>query len=282
MSKYLNLSRQSKNIKSDFSINPKQVGLSKLYYSNKKWHMKKLFGIARLFILVSILAWACSKSNNEPVVTLLADEQPTALASSLETVINAPIVVDATVSTDIAIVSYPSFITTDYFGLVKVTGEPAKILDSNALCLNGLEVTKAQKEKLTAANTSKQSCMEANRLVLNNLDRELEAWAKSEKARIIAAAKFSLDSVLLLYNNGSLTLAQKAERNTKIELSRNDQITALKGRVQEKLTQATARLVAAGKIKNCEELYLNSVKEILSASQYEKWIKCQKEKYKRV
>lgn len=244
--------------------------------------MKKVFGIIGLSIMFSVLAWACSKSKIEPVVALLADEQPTALASSLETIINAPIVVDATTTTDISIVSYPSFITTDYFGSVKVTSEPAKTLDSNALCLNGLEVTKAQKEKLTAANTSKQSCMEANRLVLNNLDRELEAWAKAEKARIIAAARFSMDSVLLLYNNGSLTLAQKAERNTKIELSRNDQITALKGRVQEKLIQATARLVAAGKIKNCEELYLNSVKEILTASQYEKWIKCQKEKYKRI
>jgi len=244
--------------------------------------MKKVFGIIGLSIMFSVLAWACSKSNNEPVVALLADEQPTALASSLETIINAPIVVDATTTTDIAIVSYPSFITTDYFGSVKVTGEPAKTLDSNALCLNGLEVTKAQKEKLTAANTSKQSCMEANRLVLNNLDRELEAWAKAEKAKIIAAARFSMDSVLLLYNNGSLTLAQKAERNTKIELSRNEQITAIKGRVQEKLIQATARLVAAGKIKNCEELYLNSVKEILTASQYEKWIKCQKAKYKRI
>lgn len=244
--------------------------------------MKKILGITRLLILVSILAWACSKSNNEPIVTLLADEQPSALASSLETVINAPIVVDATTTTDVTIVSYPSFITTDYFGLVKVTSEPAKTLDSNALCLNGLEVTNAQKEKLTAANIAKQACMETNRVILNNLDRELEAWAKAEKVKIIAAARFSMDSVLLLYNNGSLTLAQKAERNTKIELSRNDQITALKGRVQEKLTQATARLVAAGKIRNCEELYLNSVKEILTASQYEKWIKCQKEKYKRV
>jgi hypothetical protein len=244
--------------------------------------MKKLFSITRLFIVITVIAWACSKNNNEPVVALLADEQPAALASSLETVINNPVVVDATITSDVTIVSYPSFITTDYFGLVKVTGETAKTLDSNTLCLNGLEITKAQKEKLTAANTAKQSCMEANRLVLNNLDRELEAWAKAEKARIIAAARFSMDSVLLLYNNGSLTLAQKTERNTKIELSRNDQITALKGRVQEKLTQATARLVAAGKIKNCEELYLNTVKEILSASQYEKWIKCQKEKYKRV
>lgn len=244
--------------------------------------MKKVFGITRLLILLSVLAWACAKSNNEPLVTLLADEQPTALASSLETVINAPIVVDASTTTDIVIVSYPSFITTDYFGSIKVTGEPAKTLDSNTLCLNGLEVTKAQKEKLIAANIAKQSCMEANRVILRNLDRELEAWAKAEKTRIIAAAKFSLDSVLLLYNKGSLSLAQKAERNTKIESSRNDQITALKGRVQEKLTRATARLVAAGKIRNCEELYLNSVKEILSASQYEKWIKCQKEKYKRV
>jgi hypothetical protein len=245
--------------------------------------MKKIISALTLILVVSLAVWSCDKKieSYDPASVLAADQSPVVVAA-LETVINNPVVAEPSVTTDLSIVSYPPFIATDYFAAAAVTGvvkANATADSSNILCLNGIEITQDQKEKLTAARVAKESCMSANRIALRAIDSTMEAWAKAQKAILIAAARFSLDSVNALYTSGALTLGQKLERNTKIELLRNDLIKALLNQVKEKIAQQKDRAALAGSIKNCEEQYLKTVLTILTRTQYEKWMACFKSKY---
>ena len=56
---------------------------------------------------------------------------------------------------------------------------------------------------------------------------------------------------------------------------------AVVAKVKDKIKNNIARAAASGKIKDCEKIYLKSIKEILTAEQFEKWVKCFKEKYKK-
>lgn len=245
--------------------------------------MKKIISALTLILVVSLAVWSCDKKIEtfDPTTVVAVDQSPVVVAA-LETVINNPVVAEPSVTADLTIVSYPPFIATDYFAAAAVTGAvkaSATADSSNILCLNGIEISQAQKEKLTAARITKESCMSANRIALKAIDSTMEAWAKAQKAILIAAARFSMDSVGALYTSGALTLGQKQERNTKIELLRNELIKAILNQVKEKIAQQKERAALAGSIKNCEEQYLKTVLSILTRAQYEKWMACFKAKY---
>ena len=90
-----------------------------------------------------------------------------------------------------------------------------------------------------------------------------------------------MDSINKLYAAGTITAAQKKEMATKLELTRAELLNGLAAIAKDKIKNNIARATASGKIKDCEKIYLKSIKEILTAEQFEKWVKCFKEKYKK-
>jgi predicted lipoprotein len=90
-----------------------------------------------------------------------------------------------------------------------------------------------------------------------------------------------MDSINKLFDAGSITASQKKEMLNQVELNRGAAIKALSAKAKEKIKNSINRATLKGKIIDCEKVYLKSIKEILSAEQYEKWIKCHKEKYKK-
>lgn len=245
--------------------------------------MKKIFYIAALVLTMSVAVWSCKKdatTTTTPTDNTLPSEQPAALGDSLSDVIDNPYVVDASTSVDLTIESYPSFLETDYFSLAIVEGPQGGKDDSlNKICCGSFKLTKEQKEKLLAAHIAKEECMDANRKLLKAIDREIEAWAKNQKTEIIAKAKLQMDSINKLFDAGSITATQKKEMLNKVELARGAALKALSSKVAEKVKNNLDRATKKGKIVDCEKAYLKAIKEILSAEQFEKWIKCHKLKY---
>jgi len=245
--------------------------------------MKKIFYIAALVLTLSVAVWSCKKdetTTTTPTDNTLPNEQPVALGDSLSDVIDNPAVVDASTTVDLTIESYPSFLETDYFSLAIVEGPQGGKDDSlNKICTGSFKLTKEQKEKLAAAHKAKEECMDANRKLLKAIDREIEAWAKNQKTEIMAKAKAQMDSINKLFDAGSITASEKKEMLNKVELARGAALKALSSKVAEKVKNNLDRATKKGKIVDCEKAYLKAIKEILSADQYEKWIKCHKLKY---
>jgi hypothetical protein len=246
--------------------------------------MKKLIYLLAFITVLSVTVWSCKKDEAPTVPTdsTLPNEQPVALGDSLGEVIDNPTIADASMSADLIIESYPTFLETDYFSLAIVEGPQGGKDDSlNKACTGSFKLTKAQKEKLSAAHKAKEECMDANRKLLKAIDREIESWVKNQKAEIIAKAKLQMDSINKLFDAGSITASQKKEMLNQVELNRGAAIKALSAKAKEKIKNSINRATLKGKIIDCEKVYLKSIKEILSAEQYEKWIKCHKEKYKK-
>lgn len=246
--------------------------------------MKKIIYLFAAITVLSVTVWSCKKDEapTVPADSTLPNEQPVALGDSLGEIIDNPEIVDASMAADLTISSYPTFLETDYFSLAVVEGPQGGKEDSmNKICTGGFKLTKAQKEKLAAAHKAKEECMDANRKLLKAIDREIEAWAKEEKSKIIANTKTAMDSINKLFAAGKITPTQKKEMLNQLELKRAAAIKELTGNVKEKIKKHVNRATLSGKIKDCEKIYLKSIKEILTAEQFEKWIKCHKEKYKK-
>jgi hypothetical protein len=244
--------------------------------------MKKIFYIAALVLTISVAVWSCKKDEapTVPSDSTLPNEQPVALGDSLADIIDNPAIVDASTTVDLTIESYPSFIETDYFSLAIVEGPQGSKDDSlNKICCGSFKLTKAQKEKLVAAHIAKEECMDANRKLLKAIDREIEVWAKNAKTEIMAKAKLQMDSINKLFDAGKITAAQKKEMLNQIELNRAAALKALSAKVTEKVKNSVNRATLKGKITDCEKIYLKTIKEVLTAEQYEQWIKCHKLKY---
>lgn len=245
--------------------------------------MKKLIYLLAFITVLSVTVWSCKKDEAPTVPTdsTLPNEQPVALGDSLGEVIDNPAISDASMSADLVIESYPTFLETDYFSLAIVEGPQGGKDDSmNKICCS-FKLTKAQKEKLSAAHKAKEECMDANRKLLKAIDREIESWVKNQKAEIIAKAKLQTDSIYKLFNAGSITATQKKDMLYQVELNRAAAIKALSAKAKEKIKNSINRAIYKGKIIDCEKIYLKTIKEILTAEQYEKWIKCHKVKYKK-
>lgn len=246
--------------------------------------MKKIIYLFAAITVLSVTVWSCKKDEapTVPADSTLPNEQPVALGDSLGEIIDNPEIVDASMAADLTISSYPTFLETDYFSLAVVEGPQGGKEDSmNKICTGGFKLTKAQKEKLAAAHKAKEECMDANRKLLKAIDREIEAWTKEQKSKIIANTKTAMDSINKLFDAGKITASQKKEMLNQLELKRAASIKELTGNVKEKIKKHVNRATWSGKIKDCEKIYLKSIKEILTAEQFEKWIKCHKEKYKK-
>lgn len=246
--------------------------------------MKKIIYLLAAITVLSATVWSCKKDEapTVPADSTLPNEQPVALGDSLGEIIDNPAIVDASMAVDLTISSYPTFLESDYFSLAVVEGPQGDKEDSmNKICTNGIKLTKAQKEKLLAAFKAKEECMDANRKLLKAIDREIEAWTKEQKTKIIANTKTAMDSINKLFDAGKITASQKKEMLNQLELKRAAAIKELTGNVKEKIKNNVNRATLSGKIKDCEKIYLKAIKDILTAEQFEIWVKCHKEKYKK-
>lgn len=247
--------------------------------------MKKVFIIAALTLTLSVAIWSCKKDETPtaPGDNTLPTEQPAALGDSLGILMDNPTMSDASMTADLDYESYPAFLETDYFSLAVVQGANGGAnLDSiNKICCGSFKLTKEQKEKLVAAHKAKEDCMDANRKILKNIDAEIKTWAKTTKENIIAKTKLQMDSINKLYDSGVITAAQRKEMGSKLELQRAAILKGLSAKVKDKIAANVDRAIASGKIKDCEKIYLKSIKEILTAEQFQKWVSCFKEKYKK-
>ena len=221
---------------------------------------------------------SCEK---EPIPTpnpinydLLLDEQPIALVGELESTLTLPEVTDINLG-DVMITDYPAFLDYDPFTMVVSRTNSA---DS---CLRGLEVTKAQKEQLTKAFLAKTECQKANKATIARIHREIEYWAKVQKENYYKnwylVEKAKLDDSLKL---GLITQTQYKEKLTALDKTWKSKMDYLNTQVKEKIQSSIQKAEAAGKIKDCEKIYLESVMSILGKEKYKKWISCYKHHYK--
>lgn len=243
--------------------------------------MKKL--LFSLFLVGALAFSSCEKEplpapNPEPIPSLLADEEPQSLVDSMiATFFDNPVTVEVTATTDAVIEDYPAFIDYDPFtnALVRRTGS----VDS---CVKGLELTQSEKEKLNKAFLAKIDCQKANKGIIAKIHREIESWAKTQKENyyknwyLVERAKLE-DSL----KRGLLTQTQYKEKITSLEKTWAGKMTYLNGQVKEKIKTSIQRAEAAGKIKDCEKIYLQSVLDILGKTKYKKWIECYKYHYKK-
>ena len=232
--------------------------------------------------LVGVLMFAgCEKEpipTPNPIVNLLADEEPQALVDSLGTVVfDNPMTSEVTPVADAKILDYPDFLDYDPFtnALVRRTGK----IDS---CVKDIELTAAEKESLAKAFAAKIDCQKENKLTVARIHRDIEYWAKVQKENyyknwyMVEKGKL-LDSL----KNGLLTEAQYKEKMASLEKTWAGKMSYINGQVKEKIKLSIQRAEACGKIKDCEKIYLEKVLNILGKSRYKKWIECYKYHYKK-
>lgn len=241
--------------------------------------MKKLliFSLVTLSFLVTMNS--CKKEEvptPEPIINLLVDEEPQALVDSLgSNIFDNPITSEVTVSTEASILDYPLFLDNDPFTSVLVRR-------TDSLCVKGIEVTTAEKERLTKAWNAKIECQKANKLTIAKIHRGIEMWAKTQKENYYKnwymVEKGKLDDSL---KRGLLTQTQYKEKLVMLDKTWAGKMLYINGQVKEKIKLNTERAVSVGKIKDCEKIWLQSVMDILGKKRYQKWIECYKYKYKR-
>lgn len=242
--------------------------------------MKKLLFSLALVGMVGFLG--CKKEpfvpTPNPVVNLLADEEPNAVVDSMGTVIfDNPMISDVTPLTDATILDYPLFLDYDPFTLVVSRGNGG--IDS---CVRGIEVTKAEKELLTKAHLAKIDCQKTNKEVIARIHREIETWAKTQKENyyknwyMVEKGKLA-DSLKM----GLLTESQYKDKLAALEKTWASKMSYINGQIKEKIKLNIQRAEACGKIKDCEKEYLQKVLDILGKTRYKKWIECHKYNYKK-
>lgn len=184
----------------------------------------------------------------------------------IATFFDNPVTVEVTATTDAVIEDYPAFIDYDPFtnALVRRTGS----VDS---CVKGLELTQSEKEKLNKAFLAKIDCQKANKLTIASIHRNIESWAKTWKAD--------------MWKNWYLPQKEAAggdkDKIAALNIQWESKMKWHNGQVKEKIKKDLKRAEAAGKIKDCEKIYLQSVLDILGKTKYKKWIECYKYHYRK-
>jgi hypothetical protein len=149
-------------------------------------------------------------------------------------------------------------------------------------CVKGIEITSAEKEKLSKAWSAKIDCQKANKQIIARIHREIESWAKTQKENYYKnwylVEKGKLDDSL---KRGLLTQTQYKEKLGMLDKTWAGKMSYINGQVKEKIKLSIERAEATGKIKDCEKIWLQSVMDILGKKRYQKWIECYKYHYKR-
>lgn len=248
--------------------------------------MKKV-GLIIITLVTIVFSSSCKKesTSNNKSNNILFDESPEALADSLVITIDNPNVLDAGLFSDLQIISFPEILELDYFAFSLIEGPQGGHLTKKdsavKKCSDEFKITKDQKAKLNQAFLEREHCMKAQRDFVRGIDHKIEEWAASQRIAIIEKYKLAVHDINLAFQNGKITESQKKEMLANAEKERNAALANLKSQVQGKLKDALERAVASGKIKDCEKIYLQKVREILGDEKFEKWVKCHKWHYRR-
>jgi hypothetical protein len=239
--------------------------------------MKKI--VLTLLLVLPFLFNSCKKEPipqpPQQIINLLVDEEPQALVDELELTLTLPEVTDINVE-DASITDYPEFLDYDPFTVITTRTKSA---DS---CVRNLEVLKSQKEQLNKAFLSKIECQKANKSTIARIHREIESWAKNQKENyyrnwyMVEKSKLEFDLI-----HDVITESQYKEKLTALEKTWKSKMNYLNAQVREKIKSNVQRAECAGKIKDCEKIYLESVMTILGREKYKRWISCYKHHYKK-
>lgn len=239
--------------------------------------MKKI--ILTVLLVLPFVFNSCKKEPipqpPQQIINLLVDEEPQALVDELELTLTLPEVTDINVE-DALITDYPEFLDYDPFTVITARTNSA---DS---CVRDLEVLKLQKEQLRKAFLDKIECQKANKATIARIHREIESWAKTQKENyyknwyMVEKSKLEFDLI-----HGVITESQYKEKLAALEKTWKNKMDYLNNQVREKIKSNVKRAEAAGKIKDCEKIYLESVITILGRGKYQKWISRYKHHYKK-
>lgn len=239
--------------------------------------MKKI--VLTLLLVLPFLFNSCKKEPipqpPQQIINLLVDEEPQALVDELELTLSLPEVTDINVE-DALITDYPEFLDYDPFTVITARTNSA---DS---CVRDLEVSKLQKEQLRKAFLDKIECQKQNKAAIAKIHRGIESWSRTQKENYYTnwylVEKEKLDDSL---KRGSITRTKHKEKMDALEKSWKNKMDYLNSQVREKIKSNVQRTEAAGKIKDCEKIYLESVITILGRGKYQKWISRYKHHYKK-
>lgn len=232
-----------------------------------------------LALVFALAVTSCKKDqlNEVPkqvVIDLATDETSVAMADSLGDFMENPILSDATEILDLQIMSIPEVLDTDYFIFVEARG--GRKDSSLKSCSGSLNLTRDQKAALARLHEAKMDCMKANREILHRLDEMAHNYGKELRHAAMEKHKDQVESILKSFRNGDIT---ERERDTKMEAARKtlkESLAKIRGAVREKIKNAKERAECAGKIKNCERIYLDGVLDVLGKENYAKWARCHK------
>ena len=208
------------------------------------------------------------------VIDLAADETSVAMADSLGDFMENPILSEATESLDLQIMSVPEVLDTDYFIFVEARG--GRKDSSLKSCSGSLNLTRDQKAALARLHEAKMHCMKANRETLHKLDEMAHNYGMELRRTAMDKHKDQMESIMKSFRNGDIT---ERERDTKIAAAKHtlkENLSKIRAAVREKIKNATERAEAAGKIKNCERIYLDGVMDVLGKENFAKWARCHK------
>lgn len=251
--------------------------------------MKQTFFLTAL----SIIAFGGSGCKKDQVldqvnntIELAADETVDAQIDSLGAFMEDPVVTDADETQDALIQSLPEIFDNDYFTFVESEGpqggDRMEKRDSLLkLCSSAIRIGMENKEALKRAHLAKLECMKHNRMVMHKADSMVRAWAMNHRKELLTQHEITVREIQGAFKAGKIT---EKERDAKLAAAKMELAKALKGiraGVKERLAKMMDRAEAAGKIKDCERIYLNTVKEILGKENFAKWIKCHKYRYRK-
>jgi hypothetical protein len=246
--------------------------------------MKNIFLSAVALVAFGTLVTSCKKDRvTEPIkntlLELAADETPDAVVDSLGDYLDNPFVSDATDHMDVEIESVPEILFSDYFSFVETrTNKRDSMLKA---CSGAFRLARANRDELEKAHKAKMECMKDNRHMLHHIDSITKAWAAHKRQGLMEEHKREMDKIGAAFRAGSIS---ERERDAQVAAARkrlDDSLAKLAGETREKLQASKDRAAAAGKIKDCERIYLRQVHEIIGKDNYALWIRCHKMHFRR-
>jgi len=241
-------------------------------------NIKNQLGLALALVLTLAVA-SCKKDPlidvpKQAEIELATDETSIALADSLGDFMENPIITEASEGQDAEVMSVPEILDTDYFMFVETRGGRKDSMVKS--CSGSLNLTRDQKAALAKLHAAKMECMKTNREILNRLDGMAHNYGKELRSDAMAKYNNDVESIMKSFRNGTIT---EKERDAKIAAAKKtlkESLSKIRAAVREKIKSATERLEAAGKIKNCERVYLDGVMDVLGRADYAKWVRCHK------
>ena len=241
-------------------------------------NIKNQLGLT-LALVLTLAVTSCKKDSlvdvpKQAETELAIDETSVAMADSLGDFIENPILSEATESLDLQIMSIPEVLDTDYFIFVEARG--GRKDSSLKSCSGSLNLTRDQKAALARLHEAKINCMKVNRETLNKLDEMAHNYGKELRRDAMAKYNQDVEYIMKTFRTGAITEKVRDAKIAAAKKTLEESLSKIRSAVREKIKNATERAECAGKIKNCERIYLDGVMDVLGKENFAKWARCHK------